>query len=299
MSENSQFFNPQLKHAQLLGLLLSFVLFFSLTIWLMIPAIPAGFYWDDAWYLLMAEWYAEQSDQQQLVWDMMQHRQYPPLLPYILSFTNNVLFDQTGANLVNGFFLAMGTSLTVILLVHEKVPVSIAFVAASLIVILPVALGLMPFVISEHLYILLTTLTLLLVARSQRSETLFNWLLIGFLTGLCVATRTAGWMMVLAALSSLIGQRQFTRLRFYVPGLIAGLLVTVYLRAGLPTRPGYLSIYLQEIRETGPIYLINQVSPFLDGWLGLWDSPLVAITTGMIMLPGLVIRLSEHKIDAW
>ena len=282
---------------QALAIGIAFVFFTVLCSWLTWPLPPVGFFWDDAWYVLMSEWYSGRYEHDQLVWNMLQSRQYPPLFPYILSFTGTVLTDTQGAAIINVVFLAAGAALTMLLLIDQRVPVVAATISASLLILLPVALDLIAFLLSEHLYIFLTTLVLLLC--TSKSRKLYLWMLIGALTGLCVATRSTGWMLALAIPVSLVLKSEWHRLAYFTPGLLAGLLVIVYLRVGLPASPGYIAIFRHEIDSIGVGYLLGQVKAFLDGWVGLWESIMAALLAGVLLIPGLYIRLRKNCIDAW
>ena len=86
----SEYFNP----GNCLLILTLTLLFCGLAIWMVIPAPPVGFYWDDTWYLLMAEWLSGRADHQELAWAMLQMRQYPPLFSLVLSLSGATLEEQ-------------------------------------------------------------------------------------------------------------------------------------------------------------------------------------------------------------
>lgn len=274
-----------------------FAILAGITGWMVLPPQPVGFYWDDTWYLLMAEWFSGREDHQQLVWSMLHSRQYPPLFPYVLSFTGDILLDQRLPTLVNAVFLSAGASLTMAWLMSERIPVCASALAASLVVFNPVALNLLPFLLSEHLFIFLTCLVLLLCRIKMHST--YQWMMIGTVAGLCVATRTPGWILLLAFSVYFFIERDIRQLLYFLAGLTAGLVAIVYLRAGLPYSPGYPAIYMSKFESTGPAYLVDQAQALGNAWYELWGGVAGALVALAFFLPGLFTRLKECRVDAW
>lgn len=287
----------ELQYRHWLAALLFLLLVFAIAAWMVIPAQPLGLYWDDAWYVLMAEWYSDRPRYAELVWSMLHSRQYPPLFPYLLSFTGNILVSPGPALLLNAFFLAAGAGLCLVWLCREGHATGSAVLLAALVVVNPVALNLLPFLLSEHLFILLTTLTLLLSRCNMKSP--YLWLLLGTLSALCVATRSSGWMLIPAFLIPMMANREALRAAFFIPGVIAGLLVIVYLRAGLPHSPGYLAIFMTRFDTLGLDIFVTQLRALAGAWLELWGVLPAALLALVFVVPGLILRLKNHCVDAW
>ncbi len=277
--------------------IVAFTAFSLLCAWLMLPSPPLGLYWDDAWYALMAEWYSNRGEQDDFLQLMLQSRQYPPLYPFILSFAGDVLVNADSAAMLNAVFLGMAASLSMAWLIREKVPVFAAFLASSLLIFLPVALDQLAYLLSEYLFLLLTTLVLLLCRCDSTSS--YKWMLIGALTGLCIATRSTGWMLALAIPCALAAGRNFHNFLYYLPGLVTGLLLMFYLSLGLPSSPGYISIFMQEIEASGVSYIFSQAGSLINGWIGLWDNIPTSLVAGILVIPGLYLRLLKNRVDAW
>ena len=170
----------------------------AVLLWLTLPAAPAGFDWDDTWYLWMAEWFSGRDDHRDVLAAMLQTRQYPPLFPYLLSHVGDLLADVTAGLVLNAVLLCGGAVVTLAWLMHRGMSVIAAVTGSIFIVINPVALSFIPTLMSEPLFIALTSVVLLLASRD--SEKWQPWVLAGLLTGLAVATRSAGWALVIALL---------------------------------------------------------------------------------------------------
>jgi len=145
----------------LLILALTFI-FCGLAIWMVIPAPPVGFYWDDTWYLLMAEWISGRPEHQELAWTMLKMRQYPPLFPLALELSGATLEDQKFAFIMNALFLGAGTGVAMVWFSREGFSSTTTALAGAFLMFNPVALHWLPTLFSEHLFILLTTSALAL-----------------------------------------------------------------------------------------------------------------------------------------
>ena len=121
---------------------------------MVVPAPPVGFYWDDTWYLLMAESLSGRLEHQELAWNMLQLRQYPPLFPFALSLTGEILLNQDNAFIMNALFLALGVGVGMVWFTREGMPVTMLMLAAILMMFNPVALYWLPTLFSEHLTIM-------------------------------------------------------------------------------------------------------------------------------------------------
>ena len=294
LSKPSVFISDHRKIGLILAVTSGFFLF---TAWMVVPAAPAGFTWDDTWYLWMAEWYSGRTDFQQIALSMMQARQYPPFFPFVLSMTGEVLFDIKPGLLMNAAFLATGTGVAMVWLMHEGTTRVAAILGGALIMFNPTALAFLPALMSEPLFILLTVMAILLASLDRESFTV--WFATGLLAGLSVATRSAGWALVAALLVQLVLQRKPRLLLFYLPGLAMGLLGIVYLKAGLPGAQNYLQGYLENLSSLGWTFLLNQAGAIMAGWHQLWGSVAGAVVAVVIVVPGLIIRLVRARADAW
>ena len=77
---------------------------FGIAVWMITPAPQTGFYWDDTWYLLMAEWLTPDSSYRELSWVMMRVTSYPPLFPLFIAWSGANLLDQQNAFVMNALF---------------------------------------------------------------------------------------------------------------------------------------------------------------------------------------------------
>ena len=284
------------RHNSLM-ILISTAVFCGLAVWMVIPAPPTGFYWDDTWYLLMAESLSGRSDHQELAWTMLQLRQYPPLFPFTLSLSGEILVTQQNAFIMNALFLALGAGVAMAWFAREGFPAWTSAVAAVLLMFNPVALSWLPTLFSEHLFILLTTSALALA--SLRSDRLSLWLGIGIIVGLSVATRSAGWALAAGMLIFLALNGKFNPIPAFVLGLVAGLLTIPFFKAGFPPARSYLEELTENLKNLDWEYLVQQARALLAGWQLLWGSGIGAILAAMLMLPGLGIRLTRNRPDAW
>ena len=139
--------------------ILTFV-FFGIALWMVIPAPPVGFYWDDTWYLLMAEWLTPESSYRELSWAMMWVTSYPPLFPLSIAWSGASLVDQQSAFIMNALFLASGTGVAMLWFAREGFSAITMTFAAALVMFNPVTLGYLPILYSEFLFTLLSTISL-------------------------------------------------------------------------------------------------------------------------------------------
>ena len=287
----------QFKLGNSLLILMLTSVFCGLAIWMVLPAPPVGFYWDDSWYLLMAEWLSGRPEHRELAWAMLQLRQYPPLFSFALSISGATLDGQQNAFIMNALFLGVGIGVAMIWFTREQFAVTTTTLAAAILMFNPVTLYWLPTLFSEHLFVLLTTSALALA--SVRRDWIPLWLVIGIITGLSVATRSAGWALVPAMLISLVLQRRFIPVPFFILGLTIGVLTIPFFMAGLPPAKSYMSGLVENLGNFGWEYLVQQIKALIEGWLSLWGSGIGAFVAAAIVLPGLVIRLRKNHPDAW
>jgi len=278
-------------------ILISTCAFCGIAVWMVMPAPPIGFYWDDTWYLLMAEYISGHIDHQRLAWVMLQLRQYPPLFPFALSLTGEVLGDQQNAFIMNAVFLALGTGVAMVWFIRERFPTKAAVLAAFVLMFNPVALYWLPILFSEPLFILLTTLALALA--SFRSEKLFHWLGIGVIVGLSVATRSAGWPLAMGMLIFLVVDQKLKLTIGFILGLVAGLLCILFFKSGFPPSRSYQESIVQTIKSLDWEYLTQQFRAILAGWRLLWGSLVGAVLAAVFVIPGFTLRLIKNRPDAW
>jgi hypothetical protein len=194
-------------------------------------------------------------------------------------------------------FLALATGVAMLWFTREGFSATTTALAAALLMFNPVTLRWLPTLFSEHLFILLTTSALALA--SVRRGTTALWLLIGIITGLSVATRSAAWALVLAMLISLILQRRFVPVLFFVFGLAMGILPIPFFMTGLPPARSYVGGFAANFGSFGWEYMVQQVKALVEGWHSLWGSGIGALMAVPFVLPGLVIRLRKNRPDAW
>lgn len=280
------------------GLLLLFMAALSaMLLWLTLPAAPAGFDWDDTWYLWMAEWYSGRSEFRGVAWVMMQARQYPPLFPYLLSQTGEVLAGHAAGLVMNALFLAAAASLTLNWLLARGLPLIAALAGSTMIVINPVSLTFISTLMSEPLYLLLTTAVLILAGGDSKRWQV--WLAAGLLAGLAVATRSAGWALVAAVPVSLLAGGRLKHLKAFLPGLALGLLINVGLKSGLPVAHSYVEGFAENLGNINAAYLFSQLGAMFAGWAELWGSAPAALVMAVLVLPGFVLGLKQGRCEAW
>jgi hypothetical protein len=125
------------------------------------------------------------------------------------------------------------------------------------------------------------------------------WLLTGVLTGLAIATRSAGWALALGVLMALALQARLKPMSGWLPGLVLGLLVIPYLTAGLPEARGYVDLYRDVLGSIDPAFLLGQSKVLVLGWVEIWGSVAGAMMAALLVLPGWVTRLLARRVDAW
>jgi hypothetical protein len=271
--------------------------FFLLGVWMVLPPSPLGFDWDDTWFAWYAEWLSGRNEHLHVAWTMLQSRQYPPLFPFALSLTGQVLVDHSNALILNVAFLALATGVAMTWFFREGMPITAMVFAGALMMFNPLALTFLPALMSEPLFILLTSVVLLLANLNRQTRLL--WLLIGFTTGLAVATRSAGWALVAALIGCLVFQRRFLLLIPFLPGLAAGLAIIVYLRAGLPGIRGYSDDLVNNLSTLHWGYLVQHLRSVLRGWVQIWGSTTGTVIATVLVSAGLVVRFIRFRIDAW
>lgn len=281
-----------------LGLLALFMAALSvLLIWVTLPAAPAGFDWDDTWYLWMAEWYSGRSEFRDVAWVMMQARQYPPLFPYLLSHTGDVLISHAAGLVMNALFLAAAATVTLKWLLTRGLPLVAAVAGATMMVVNPVALTFMPTLMSEPLYLLLTTAVLVLAGSDSKHWRV--WLSAGLLVGLAVATRSAGWALVAALMTGLLVGGRLGHLKLLLPGLVLGLLINAGLKSGLPDAHQYVEGFAENLGNIGVAYVLDQGTALATGWAALWGSGPAGLVTALLVLPGWLVGLKKGRVEAW
>lgn len=271
--------------------------FSVVAVWMVVPAPPPGFYWDDTWYLMMAEWLSRRGETQELAWSMLQLRQYPPLFPFAISLSGASLDDTQPAYLMNAVFLAIAGGVAMFWFHLERCSTWTMILGAALVLFNPVALHWLPALFSEHLYILLTTTALALACA--RRDWVPLWLLIGIVAGLSIATRTTGWALAAALVLHLLLRRRLLLLIFFATGTAIGLLMIPYLLVGLPSAKGYLDQLGELPYEPDAAFLLQQTRAIATGWVALWGSVPGALIAFLVAAPGLWFRIRQNRPDAW
>ncbi len=274
------------------GLLLA-----GFSIWAVTPAPPVGFYWDDTFYLLMAEWLSGRPEHRALILHMLELRQYPPLFPLSLRAVGAGLEETQTAFIMNALFLALGIVVAMCWLLRQAWPKFGVILAAILMIGNPVALDWLASLFSEHQFILLTYTTLLLASIKDKSAG--QWLVIGCLIGLAIATRSAGWALAVGMLAHLSRARQFTGMKWTVTGVLFAVLLIPFLKAGLPPAKTYFSGLADHLHLIDASYVLAWIQGLGTAWLNLWGSWPGAILAGALVIPGLALRLARNDVDAW
>ncbi len=273
------------------------LVFAALAIWMVTPHPPVGFNWDDTWYLLMAEWISGRSDTQELAWTMLQLRQYPPLFSYALVLSGSGLFEHSNAFVMNALFLVASLGVAMIWFRREGFSLLAMGVAATMMMLNPVALYWLPTLFSEHLFIFLSTVALALACTRRAWPQL--WLVIGILVGLAIATRSPGWALAAGMFAHLVFHRRISFILLFLFGLAIGLITIPYFAAGLPVARSYMDGIRETLEGINLAYLKQQFSAVAAGWQLLWGSVAGAVIAAFITIPGLLLRLKSNRPDAW
>ena len=274
-------------------------LIFGIAVWMITPAPSTGFYWDDTWYLLMAEWLTSGSSYRGLAWTMMQVTSYPPLFPLFISWSGANLLDQQNAFIMNALFLALGSGVAMLWFAREGFNTITIIFAAILLAFNPVSLAYLSILYSEFLFTFLSITALALTLLKNEWKWSSKWLVIGMIVGLSVATRTAAWALVAGFLVHLVLNRNLRPSLAFVMGLGAGILIIPYLRVGLPSSVDYVSLLIENVHSIGLGYLVQQFQGLAVGWDMLWGWGLGAWLAVVMVLPGLFVRLRANRVDAW
>lgn len=282
----------------IIGVLTS--LFLGIALWMVIPAPPIGFYWDDNWYVLMAEWLTPDSNYRKFAWNMLWVTSYPPLFPLFISWSGANLADQQNAFIMNAFFLTVGTGAAMLWFAREKFSTITMAIAGTLVVFNPVSLAYISILYSEFLYIFLSMSALVLAFFERDWKWNANWLVIGLIVGLSVATRTAGWSLAAGFLVHLVLNRKLPPALAFIAGLGMSILVIPFLMVGLPpSSVNYLDRIVSNIDNLGWDFLTQQIKGLAAGWFMLWGWAIGAWLAAVMVLPGLFIRLKANRVDAW
>jgi hypothetical protein len=266
-------------------------------IWAVTPAPPVGFYWDDTFYLLMAEWLSGRPEHRALIVHMLELRQYPPLFPLSLRVIGAGLEQTDVAFIMNALLLALGTIAAMCWLLREAWPKTGVILAAILMMGSPVALDWLASLFSEHQFIFLTYAALLLASIKDKSAG--QWLGIGCLIGLAIATRSAGWALAVGMLAHLAWARQFTGMKWTVSGVLVAVLLIPFLKVGLPPAKNYFNGLVDHLTLIDGRYVLAWIQGLGTGWLNLWGSWPGAILAGALVIPGVALRLARNDVDAW
>lgn len=267
---------------------------------MVIPAPPIGFSWDDAWYLLMAEWLTPGSNYRVIAWTMLWVTSYPPLFPMFIALSGSGLADQQNAFIMNALFLSLGAGVAMIWFAREGFSAIAMALAAILVMFNPVTLGYLPILFSEFLFTFLATSALVLVFFGKKWKWNANWVLIGLLVGLSVATRSAGWALVAGFLLHLVFNRKLHPAVAFFIGMSAGILFIPFLKAGLPPPAvNYMDQLNQGIDNLDLGFLVQQAKGLTLGWSMVWGWGIGAWLIALVVLPGLIIRLKANRADAW
>jgi len=275
-------------------------LFFGVAAWMVIPAPPSGFSWDDAWYLLMAEWFSPGSSHRVLAWTMLWITSYPPLFPLFITWSGADLANTQAAFIMNAFFLACGAGVAMVWFAREGFPVIAMTVAAILMVFNPVSLGYLPILFSEYLFIFLTTSSLAIACVAREWKWNSKWVIIGVIVALSVATRTAGWSLAAGFLVHLVFNRKLQPALVFAVSLGTSILIIPFLRVGLPPPSvNYMDMLIANMDNLGWEFFIQQVKGLVLGWSMLWGWGIGKWLAIAAVLPGFFVRLKANRADSW
>lgn len=273
--------------------------FFGISLWMVIPAPPTGFSWDDAWYQLLAEWLSADSDYRLFAWAMLRVTSYPPIFPLLMSWSGASLTEPQNAFIMNAVFLASGAGVAMYWFAREGFSAVTMTFAGILVAFNPVSLGYLPILYSEFLFILLTTIAFMLAVQGREWKWNSKWAVIGIIVGLSVATRTAGWPLVAGFLLHLILSRRLQPVVAFSLGLGAGLIVIPFFMVGLPATSGYTDQLLENMDNLGWDFLVRQFQGLVLGWSMLWGWGVGAWLALVAVIPGFLVRLKANRADAW
>jgi hypothetical protein len=100
---------------------------------------------------------------------------------------------------------------------------------------------------------------------------------------------------------SLILQRRFVPVLFFVFGLAMGILPIPFFLAGLPPARSYVGGFAANLGSFGWEYMVQQVKALIEGWLSLWGSGIGALMAVPFVLPGLVAAQTKRAalVSPW
>lgn len=274
-----------------------FAFVLALTVWLALPAPPEGLLWDDAWYLWMAEWFSGDESHRDVAFAMLQARQYPPVFPLILRLVGASPGSIQPGVAFNAFAIALSAALCGWLLLNNGVSWVMAVACSLLLSFNIVALTYMSLLISEPVFLLLSTWALILA--SGQCISVKKWFLIGVVAGLAAATRSLGWALVIALLIHLLQTNQRSMLRGYLPGVIISTAYFMIFSASLPHWFGYSVNFEQFFSNLSFGALLYQVELLFQGWSLLWGSKITGLLAAVLTCSGLLMGLRKGRAETW
>jgi len=272
-------------------------------LWLTYQDVYAGFVWDDAYYLLMADRYSPYAaDPSPVLTEIIGTRNFPPLYPLLLAVAGAGSAAIGRAHLVTTGCALIALTLFYFWLGTLGVRPVARWVATLALALAPITLMHLPVLWSEHLYLALTMGVLLAVSRADTRPGGRN--LAALLVALAALTRVAGVSLVGAfAVYALWRWRR----RGILPALLATLPVfaertinTLVSHSGSNYHShGWAFITSQDILHLA----MRQLASLYAAWervMALEPGPLAAWTAVLLMAPltlGILSRLRHGQLD--
>ncbi len=264
----------------------------------------AGFNWDDAFYLLMADLYSPFHPMRSpVLLKMVGMRNYPPLYPLFLSLFGAGTTAIGNAQIANTAAILLG--LGALFLWQRQLGFStVAAYATTLTVALsPMVLQLFQSLWSEHLYAALTLLAVLLTSRG--SDKPGSWLLAACCVALASITRTVGTTLVLVfVLHALIRKHPRRGLVIAVatlPLVIERSFNHILSRSGY----SYSDYFVNKLSSLFDFHwLSGQVVEFYTAWtagIAFDGTGLPSAVAALVLIAaagGLLLRLVKMQLDA-
>jgi hypothetical protein len=276
----------------------------ALALWVTRQAEYAGFYWDDAFYLRMAELLSPwQQHVPAGLHGMVRERGYPLLYPGLLGWLGGGTNALAWTYVLNGLLIGAGWWLLWKWALSALGGRLAAACVLALAIINLQTMQVLNVLLSEHLYVPLSLGCLL--AWRQRTLDPRLAMAAALLAGLAAATRGIGIVLPLAlsfvVLAGREPRRMLVLLAAWAPWAIERVLWT---RLGLPGYGGAMAAALPEADPAAWMaFMAQQATALWDGWTGsLTPVPALArpwlIACALLALAGLVRQWRKLELEA-
>jgi len=259
----------------------------------------AGFAWDDAWYLLMADRYSPfGGGHAPALAQIIHQRSYPPLYPLYLALAGGGSESIGVAHLATSIALVASLVAAFAWLRREGEPVAGAWGLVLACAFAPSTMLQFQGLWSEHLYLGLSLGVMAsLAGREPRAG---QWWLAAALVALCALTRVAGWAMVAVFVPVVLWARPAGRGGLIALAIVPAAAERLSNALVAPGTPTYLGVFISGLEyQLSPDSLAANLGAL---WSAIEDSfgrgAVGAIAILLLALPVWLRRLRAGRIDA-